>query len=373
MNENKNLTILLVDDEPIGIKVLERTLKKEGYHVITAYDGPTARTIASKNQPDLILLDIIMPGEDGFEVIRQLKEDPRTVHIPVIFLTGKDGVDSKITGFDLGAVDYITKPFHGQEVLARVRLHLQLSLATNTLISSQADRLRQIKDAQESMLVSPEDIPGANFGVCYQSLLEAGGDFYDVLQISDDIYGYFVADISGHDIATSYMTSAVKALLKQNCIPIYQPAESMRMINHVLEEILQEGKYLTACYARLNRKSETMSLINCGHPPAVYIPKNGDVELIKLMGDVLGAFHDVFFEVKDIHVRRGDRFFLYSDGLIERPGDKNVWTKGLEDLSNACRDLRDMPVVDAVACLRDVMHQKTKVFEDDIVVLGIEV
>lgn len=373
MIDEQNLTILLVDDEPIGIKVLERTLKKEGYHVITAHDGPTARSLASENQPDLVLLDIVMPGEDGFEVIQRLKEDPRTLHIPVIFLTGKDELDSKMTGFDLGAVDYITKPFYGQEVLARVRLHLKLSLATNSLISNQADKLRQIKDAHESMLISPEDIPGAQFGVCYQSLLEAGGDFYDVLQISDDIYGYFVADVSGHDIATSYMTSAVKALLKQNCIPIYQPAESMRMINNVLEEILQEGKYLTACYARLNRRSETMSLINCGHPPAVYVPKNGNVELIDLKGDVLGAFRDVFFEVKELHVEKGDRFFIYSDGLIERPGDKNVWTAGLKDLARFCRQLGDMAIVDSVVHLRDLMHKTTKVFEDDIVVLGIEI
>lgn len=373
MMDEQNLTVLLVDDEPIGIKVLERTLKKEGYHVIIAHDGPEARILASQYQPDLILLDIIMPGEDGFEVIQRLKEDPRTVHIPVIFLTGKDGLDSKMTGFDLGAVDYITKPFHGQEVLARVRLHLKLSLATNSLISSQAEKLRQIKDAQASMLVAPDDLPGARFGVYYQTLLEAGGDFYDVLQISDEIYGYFVADVSGHDIATSYITSAVKALLNQNCIPIYQPAESMRMINNVLEEILQEGKYLTACYARLNRKSETMSLINCGHPPAVYIPQNGEIELIHLKGDVLGAFRDVFFELREIHVQKGDRFFIYSDGLIERPGDKNVWTEGMNDLLKACRELRDIPIMDSAVRLRDMMHETTTAFEDDIVVLGIEV
>jgi sigma-B regulation protein RsbU (phosphoserine phosphatase) len=373
MPDEQNLTILLVDDEPIGLKVLERTLKKEGYQIITASDGPTARDLASKNQPDLILLDIMMPGEDGFEVIRHLKNDPSTLHIPVIFLTGKDDLDFKMTGFDLGAVDYITKPFHGQEVLARVRLHLQLSLATNSLISNQAEKLRQIKDAQASMLVTPDDIPGAQFGVCYTALLEAGGDFYDVLKISDDIYGYFVADVSGHDIATSYMTSAVKALLKQNCIPIYQPIESMRMINQVLEEILPEGKYLTACYARLNRKTQTLTIINCGHPPAVYIPKNGSAELVHLKGDVLGIFRDVFFEVKEIHVGEGDRFYIYSDGLIEGLDDKNGWLEGLQYLLANCEKLRDMPIPQSTMQLRDMMHKGTKAFEDDVVVLGIEI
>ena len=367
------MSILLVDDEVIGLKVLEKTLRKEGYQVITASDGPTARKLASEHQPDLILLDIMMPGENGFEVIKHLKNNPRTINIPVIFLTGKDTLNSKMRGFDLGAVDYVTKPFHGQEVLARVRLHLKLSLATNSLISSQAEKLRQLKDAQTSMLVSPEDIPDAQFGVCYMTLLEAGGDFYDVIQISDKIFGYFVADISGHDIATGYLTSAVKALLKQNCIPVYQPAESIQIINNVLEEILPEGKYLTACYARLNRVTMSMTIINCGHPPVVYIPKEGDIELISLKGDVLGAFRDVYFEIQKFQVNKGDRFFIYSDGLIEKPGSRNVWTEGLDELIKVCQELRDISILESAERLKNLMHKRTTTFEDDIVVLGIEV
>ncbi|MBW2609237.1 MAG: fused response regulator/phosphatase [Deltaproteobacteria bacterium] len=372
MNDKQNLTILLVDDEPVGVKVLEKTLQKEGYRTISADNGPLARRLASKKQPDLILLDIMMPGEDGFEVVKLLKKDPSTAYIPVIFLTGKDELASKMMGFDLEAVDYITKPFHGREVVARVRLHLKLSLATNSLIESQAARLRQIQDAQTSMLVTPEDLPDAGFGVYYMALLEAGGDFYDVLQISDDIYGYFVADVSGHDIATSYITSAVKALLKQNCIPIYQPAESMKMINNVLKEILPEDKYLTACYARLNRDKKCMTIVNGGHPPVVYLPKEGQTRLIEIKGDVLGIFSDVYFGVQDIRVTEGDRFYIYSDGLIEKPGQRKVWTEGLDDLLKACSGLREIPIRKSVERLKDMLLEDTIGLEDDIVVLGIE-
>lgn len=255
-----------------------------------------------------------------------------------------------------------------------MRLHLRLSLATNSLVQTQAEKLRQLRDAQSSMLVEPDDLPDARFSVRYLSFLEAGGDFYDVLPISEDIFGYFVGDLSGHDIATGYMTAAVKALLAQNCIPIYQPQESMRMINNVLMEILSDGKYMTACYALLNRKANRMTLVNAGHPPAVYHPRGGDPTLIKLPGDILGAFRDVCFGVKELSVSRGDRFFLYSDGLIETGKNKKmVWTRNLENLRNMCTRLKDIPFQRCSETLVDWMLENKSEPDDDIVVLGVEV
>jgi sigma-B regulation protein RsbU (phosphoserine phosphatase) len=371
--ENRELSILTVDDNVVNLKLLTSALLKEGYKTLSASNGTQARQIASYEKPDLIILDIMMPGEDGFEVIRRLKRDPRTASIPVIFLTSKSELDSKMLGFDLGAVDYVTKPFHVQEVIARVRLHLKLSLATNSMIANQAEKLRQIHDAQAAMLVQPEDLPEASFGVHYMALLEAGGDFYDVLRVSEHIFGYFIADVSGHDLATGYMTSAVKALLKQNCIPLYQPIESVHMINDVLMEILPLGKYLTACYARLNRKTKTMAIINCGHPPVVYLPKKGKSRLIMLEGDVLGAFREVYFGRQEIRVHKGDRFILYSDGLIEDPRGKKVWTDGLDDLLKACDQLGGIPIRQVAERLFKLFGGNRENIEDDIVVMAIEI
>jgi sigma-B regulation protein RsbU (phosphoserine phosphatase) len=369
----RGLSILSVDDNILNLKLLSFALIKEGYNVLTATNGVQARRLASCEQPDLILLDIMMPGENGFEVIKKLKREPKTASIPVIILTSRNELDSKMLGFDLGAVDYVTKPFHLQEVIARIRLHLKLSLATNSMIASQAEKLRQIQDAQTALLISPDELPEASFDVHYLSLLEAGGDFYDVLRISDHIYGYFLADVSGHDLATSYMTSAVKALLKQNSIPLYQPDETVRLINDVLLEILPLGKYLTACYARLNRKTQKMTIINCGHPPAVYLPRDGESRLISVDGDVLGAFKDVVFGNEEINVKKGDRFFLYSDGLIEDPCRKKIWTQGLDNLLQACNLLREVPLEGASENLIELLGRHGIKAEDDIVLMVIEV
>lgn len=140
-------TILIVDDVETDVDTLVETLGDD-YEIAVALDGPTALQSLAPNPPDLILLDILMPGMDGYEVCRRLKAAPATAAIPVIFLTALTEVREKVTGFALGAVDYITKPFDIQEVKARVTTHLALKAAMeqlarqNTLLA-EAARLRE--------------------------------------------------------------------------------------------------------------------------------------------------------------------------------------------------------------------------------------
>jgi CheY-like chemotaxis protein len=126
-------TILIVDDNPTNLEVLSETLSREGFQVSVAIDGESALEQIQYFRPVLILLDVMMPGIDGYETCRRLKQDPTTQDIPVIFMTALSEVENKITGFSLGAVDYITKPFQREEVLARVKVHFQLQNLTKTL------------------------------------------------------------------------------------------------------------------------------------------------------------------------------------------------------------------------------------------------
>jgi len=122
----RNSKILIVDDTPANIDVLRKFLALEGYKLSFATSGDKALHIVSRAQPDLILLDVMMPGMSGFEVCQVLKANPATREIPVIFLTALNETKDKVTGFNLGAVDYITKPLQYEEVLMRVRTHLKL-------------------------------------------------------------------------------------------------------------------------------------------------------------------------------------------------------------------------------------------------------
>lgn len=150
MEEKKfKQTVLIVDDEPANIDILTE-LVKSGYMTRAATGGEKALRIAtSDNPPDLILLDVMMPGIDGYEVCRRLKADERTKDIPIIFITGKVSAQDEIKGFECGAVDYITKPFNPVVVKSRVTTHLQLKLRSDFLewmLKEKTEDMKKMED-----------------------------------------------------------------------------------------------------------------------------------------------------------------------------------------------------------------------------------
>ena len=145
--------ILVIDDEEAVRSAVKRRLEREGYEVILAADGAQALEIVAREIPDLILLDIIMPGIDGLEVCRRLKADPATTGIPVIFLTAHAKSEKVLTGFEVGAVDYVTKPFYTPELLARVHVHVALLRAQHEIrvlggILPTCAKCKKIRDEQ---------------------------------------------------------------------------------------------------------------------------------------------------------------------------------------------------------------------------------
>src|ERR687885_1168427 len=138
--------ILIVDDTPSNLEVLLDFLEDSGFKVLVAEDGESAIEGAEYAPPDLILLDVLMPGMDGFETCRRLKANPSTKDIPVIFMTALTETVDKVKGLNLGAVDYVTKPLHHEEVLARIELHLRLRSLTKAL---QEQNLRLEQEIQE--------------------------------------------------------------------------------------------------------------------------------------------------------------------------------------------------------------------------------
>jgi len=117
--------ILVVDDEPFIVEMIEENLSSEGYEVVKAYTGEEALTAVEREEPDLVVLDLMLPGMDGYEVCRQLQRDARFNHIPIIMLTAKSAIADRVSGYDKGADDYITKPFDPDELLVRVRAQLR--------------------------------------------------------------------------------------------------------------------------------------------------------------------------------------------------------------------------------------------------------
>lgn len=366
--------ILIVDDEPLNIKLLDIVLKKNGYRTLSCTSGPAARALAAEHIPDLILLDVLMPGEDGYITCELLKQQSLTSEIPIIFISALTDTSSKVRGLEVGGVDFISKPFEKAEVLARVKVHLKLRFTYRALIEAQAQRLAQVQDAQQALLVLPAELPEAGFAVRFEPVLEAGGDFYDVLHVGGTTFDYVVADVSGHDLGTSYITSALKALLSQNCNLVTSPTESLTMINSVLCRILTGGTHITAGFARLNRERRTLTYVNAGHPAPVLLRSGGSAEIPQPSGDILGVFDSVWFEALELSVQPGDRLFMYTDGLIEGFGDKKMTREeGQARLKAVCEAHRNLPLAQAVNAIHETLAEPGAAREDDTILLGLEV
>ncbi len=144
--KEKSHLVLVVDDDPTNVEILELVLEDD-YEIGTAMNGQEALDFAREKQPHLILLDILMPRMDGYEVMRRLRESPQTKDIAVIFITALDSPENKVKGFDLGAVDYIPKPFIDSEVLARVKTHLALIDYRDRLEEKVAERTEALEKA----------------------------------------------------------------------------------------------------------------------------------------------------------------------------------------------------------------------------------
>lgn len=370
--EQKLGKVLVVDDEVVNVVVLRGILSHAGYEVLSATNGPAAMTLATAQRPDMILLDVMMPGESGFDVCKRLKNEPSTAHVPIIFVTSLSDVSQKLTGLELGAVDYITKPFFAPEVVARVRSHMDFQRLQGDIIQEQASRLGQIQAAQRALLVRPEQLPGAHFAVHFVPVLEAGGDFYEVVDFGQGRSSYFVADVSGHDLGASFITSSLKALFHQHAAPDRPPAETLRAMNRILCAITPEELYLTAVHLHVDRVSGTYALSCAAHPPVLACLAGQPPRYFDLPGSPLGLFDEVDFASMEGCLSPGDRFYLYTDGLADGVNGGLATSLRFRNLlAEACQRTRGVQLSESV---RDMVTELVgeAALGDDVVLLGVE-
>ncbi len=155
---NENPLILVVDDTPLNVQLLTEILSIQNYRVKIAYNGLQALSSVIKQTRDLILLDIMMPGMDGFQTCEKLKQSTYTSHIPIIFITARADTSDIVKGFEYGAVDYITKPFRSKELLVRVKTHLEHKRLKENLMELVEERTRKLQDAFHSLELSQKEL-----------------------------------------------------------------------------------------------------------------------------------------------------------------------------------------------------------------------
>jgi sigma-B regulation protein RsbU (phosphoserine phosphatase) len=318
--EDKKI-LLLVDDEPSNIQVVNSILK-DTYKIRIATGGTKALELVKVvPPPDLILLDVMMPVMDGYEVCTRLKADAQTREIPVIFLTGRTETEDETRGFNVGAVDYIHKPFSPAVVRARVQTHLTLRGIRQQLADQLLTIQKELAMAREIQLsIMPTLIPsiqGLDIAARYSPMTSVAGDFYDFMPVDGKRLGVFVADVSGHGVPAALVASMLKIALASQALNASDPAKVLTGLNRALCGKFQ-GHYVTAAYLFIDLEKQTICYAGAAHPPMLLGngTAGGTREVIE-NGLFLGMFPHATYSSIDVPVTVGDRAVLCTDGIPE--------------------------------------------------------
>jgi phosphoserine phosphatase RsbU/P len=338
-------TILVVDDTPINLGVISGALK-DLYKTKVATNGEKALAIANgEDKPDLILLDVMMPEMDGYEVCRRLKASPETKDIPVIFLTGQTGAEDETKGFEVGAVDYIHKPFSEPVVKARVRTHLMLREAHEQIarqlvaINIELEMARQI---QLSILPrgTPE-ISGLEIVARYMPMTSVAGDFYDFIVVDDKHVGILIADVSGHGLPSALIASMLQVALAGQTANASDPVRVLSGLNQALCGKF-ERNFVTAAYVYVDMEKKILTYAGAGHPPLLlWRNAAGKVDEVVENGLFLGMFPEATYASLQLPVGPSDRVILYTDGIPEtkNPSEQEFGTARIMKFMNNSKSL----------------------------------
>lgn len=216
--------IFIVDDNIVNRRLLAAILAKEGDEFFEAVDGEEVVELAYREISDLVLLDIMMPKKDGYEVCAELKGDDRTANIPVIFPSAKTQAEDKIKGLELGGADYVTKPFDRGEVLARVKAHLKIARLTKEVINANEELLKKQEALDEDLKAAagiqrsllPQEPPDAGIvDVAWRFMPceRIGGDIFNMIRLDKTHWGIYMLDVSGHGVPSALVAVSVSQIL----------------------------------------------------------------------------------------------------------------------------------------------------------------
>jgi sigma-B regulation protein RsbU (phosphoserine phosphatase) len=324
--------ILVVDDELPNRLYLRKLLEARGCEVYDAESGQAALALAARKILDLVLVDVMMPEMDGFELCGKLKEDERTERVPVIMVTAKSKIEDIEKGFELGAMDYIRKPFNPRELLLRVGNALALKRSNDELSiwNNRVSRDLELAGAIQRSLFS--DIPHFSHRfevrIAYRSCLDVGGDAFDIIALPDGKHCVYVADVSGHGVAPAMISSLLKATASEMIFRYADkgPAEICNALNMVIRRRIDNPAYFATMFVAVHDPEALVwRCMNCGHPSPVVIcnGKLGDSEIFSRgggspIGFPFGPERPYCTDDEVIFKDNGNTFLLlYTDGLLE--------------------------------------------------------
>ncbi len=324
--------VLVVDDIAANRDVLSRRLKRQGYAVATAGNGRQALERMRTDTFDLVLLDIMMPEMDGYEVLRCLKADEALCHIPVIMISALSELNSVVRCIEMGAEDYLPKPFNPTLLKARIGACLEKKRARDRethlfaqlqIRNSEMESWRKVQEAdlavarvtQQAIVSSPlPRLDGWQVEAVYTPLIQVGGDVYGWRQLDRGIRLFWLADATGHGVAAALFTTLVASLFDRASTASNTAREILTRVNAEFYSALRGRSFMTACCAVIEADGR-LTFAGAGHPPLLIRRRDGIVEALPSRSTLMGINPAMAIDEVATMLASGDIALLYTDGL----------------------------------------------------------
>ena len=322
--------VLIVDDLEVNRDLLARRVQRLGHSIAFAASGREALACMRAARFDLVLLDITMPDMDGYEALAQIKADPLLAGIPVVMVTAIDGVDSVVRCLELGAEDYITKPFNPVVLKARIESSLNKKRVADLNAALLQSLSREMAIAQKIQLGFLPDtlpqLPGWPVAAVCVPAKHVGGDFYDALVLPDGRLAFTIADVCDKGVGAALYMALFRSLLRINLQHAARGQDAASLLvnavsftnDYVATEHARDNMFATVFTAILDPATGQLDYINAGHDAPMLLRQGAaSAERLPPEGLALGMMADQPYQPRRTELRRGDRLLLATDGLPE--------------------------------------------------------
>ncbi|OQX20239.1 MAG: hypothetical protein BWK76_02020 [Desulfobulbaceae bacterium A2] len=364
--------ILIIDDQEINREICEIILAPLKAAIVTAADGEEGLRLAREQAPDLILLDIMMPKMDGYTMLQHLRRDPGLARIPVLMLTARSDTDSVVKALNMGANDYLRKPFEDEEMLARASNLLHARLLEKRL----EEDLAAGAAMQHKYLTDDgglcENCHQAGYRVWCRSrpYTTVSGDFFHVRHWEDGSCVLVLADTCGHGLSAALLSMRIIGFLAAMHEQLRSPEDYLRQLNQDIHGVLPRGSFVAATCLLL--RPEGFLFANAAQPYPILL-EDGGIEELVLDGPALGQFAGATFLPMQRKMLPGGRLLLHTDGLMELM-DPTDACYGKHRLYACLQEYRQLPgdqLLDALLADVDGFRQGRDA-DDDITLILLE-